>query len=44
MAEQWAALDFVSLRQCAPKAFNELWHLYYCPFCGKRVKARGFGK
>jgi hypothetical protein len=22
----------------------ELWHLYYCPFCGAFIKGRGWGK
>lgn len=22
---------------------GELWHLYYCPFCGAFIKGKGFG-
>ena len=22
---------------------DKLWHIYYCPFCGKFIKGEGFG-
>ncbi|MFH1876714.1 MAG: hypothetical protein ABH865_07465 [Candidatus Omnitrophota bacterium] len=24
-------------------AIDKLWHIYYCPFCGKFIKGEGFG-
>jgi len=23
---------------------NDLWHIYYCPFCGASVKGKGWGQ
>jgi hypothetical protein len=23
---------------------NDLWHIYYCPFCGAYVKGKGWGR
>ena len=23
---------------------NDLWHIYYCPFCGANVKGEGWGQ